>query len=306
MSNVLIMDDSKQIFKLDKEILLFKIKPSSLNKSSALPFAKSGQMRQRSEENLTITNLTSNYLAFRVKTTKKDNYSVNPTYCILFPNENKLISFIFYYNLDSKLDSKGHKFKFEGFTIPESRKNENVKDLFNEYINKGIKVVGNTHKIYVQFSEENEEQQNNNESVNILLSNSNSTASLISNYTVAENSKPNPFLSDILKDNEKQNIKLSDIVEDKSAGMSVMEKNKEKFYNLKKEYNLLKEQFDNLKRNEELLNKRIYNEKNKKIPTEGSVKFNYKVPEKKEEKLSINKLIVFFVLSFLVGFYLIK
>ena len=296
----LIMDVSKEIFKLNKDILLFKINPLNFNKLSSYSSQHSpDHLQPLSEEEIIITNLTSEYLAFRIKTTKKENYAVNPTYCIISPNENKVINFLFYNKPGRRLDSKGHKFKFEGFIIPESRKNEDIKVLFNDYIKKGIKVVGNSQKRYVRFSE------GNNEETNSLL---NSTRSVLSNYTVAENKKQNTLLNDIIKENENENedIKLSDVIENKNDGGSIMEKNREKYESLKKIYNSLKEEVDNLKRNEELLNKRIISEKNQKKPTQGSVKFNYRVPESKEQKLSMNKLIGFFLVASLVGFYLAK
>ena len=69
---------------------------------------------------------------------------------------------------------------------------------------------------------------------------------------------------------------------------------------------MLKEQVDNLKRNEELLNKRIINEKKRKNSSQGSNKFNYKIPTFKEEKITMNTLIGIFVISIFIGFYLVK
>ena len=298
MSRDLIMDLSKEIFKINKDILLFKIYPLNINKFAFFSSNNSSENKQPlSEEEIIITNLTSEYLAFRVKTTKKEYYSVNPTYCFISPNEQKVINFAFYNKLGAKLDSRGHKFRFEGFIIPESRKNEDIKDLFKDYIKKSIKVVGNSKKLNVKFSE------GNNQDNNSLL---NSNRSILSNYTVAENKKQNKLLNEIIKENEEDNIKMSDVLENKNDGGLILKKNKEKYESLKKEYNSLKDHVDNLKRNEELLNRRILSEKNQKKPTQGSIKFNYKVPEIKEKKLSMNKLIAFFLIASLVGFYLVK
>ena len=261
MSHDLIMDTSKEIFKLNKDILLFKINPSNQLKLSSHSSLQSSNLKPISEEDITVTNLTSDYLAFRAKTTKKDNYTVNPTYCVIPPNENKILNILLYNMIGQNLDSKGHKFKFEGFIIPESRKDEEVKDIFKDYIQKGIKVIGNSQKRYVKFSEEN-------------------------------NDGPSPIVEE--KDEEKFGIDNN------------KENNKEKFEQLKNEYNMLKEQVDNLKRNEELLNKRIINEKKRKNSSQGSNKFNYKIPTFKEEKISMNTLIGIFVISIFIGFYLVK
>ena len=290
------MDVSKEIFILNKEILLFKINSnqSILSSHSSL---HSSDLKPLSEENITVTNITSEYIAFRAKTTKKDNYTVNPTYCVIPPNQSQVLNIILYNKSHGKLDSKGHKFKFEGFIIPESKKNEIVKNLFQDYIQQGIKVVGNSQKRYVQFLEENNEENN------LLIK---SSGSIISNYTVAEDKKNNKLLNEKIQENIDENIRLSDIVEGKNDLNYGMNNNKKIFEELKKEYNMLKDQFDNLKRDEEILNKRIKNEKNIKNPSQGSNKFNYKIPISKEEKISMNKLIGIFIISVFVGFYLIK
>ena len=291
------MDVSKEIFTLNKEILLFKINPSTQSKLSSLSSVHSTDLKPLSEESIIVTNITSEYIAFRAKTTKKDNYTVNPTYCIIPPNESQVLNIILYNKSGGKLDYKGHKFKFEGFIIPESIKDEEVKNIFKDYIQQGIKVVGNSQKRYVQFSEENKD-------VNNLLAKS--TGSFMSNYTVAQDKKINTLLKEKLQANEEDNIRLSDIVEGKNNLAYGMDNNKKIFEKLKNEYNMLKDQFDNLKRNEELLNKRIINEKNIKNSSQGSNKFNYKIPMPKEEKISMNKLIGIFIISIFIGFYLIK
>ena len=298
MSKDLIMDVSKEIFTLNKEILTFKINQSNLSRLSSHSSIHSGNLQPLSEEDISITNLTSEYLAFRTKTTKKENYAVNPTYCLIPPNGNQVLNFVFYNKSAEKLDPKGHKFRFEGFIIPESQKNEEVKNLFQEYIKSGKKVVGNCLKRYVHFEE-------NDEDSNILRGSNNSIGTNnLSNYTIAEEQK-NSLLMDKIKEKD-ENVRISDIIEEKSGGRFGIENNREKLENLKREYNQLKEQVENLKRNEELLNKRIYNEKNKKNVHHGSDKFKFKVPEIKEEKLSRNKIIGIFLFSVLIGFYLVK
>lgn len=286
MSHELVMDVSKEIFSLNKEVLSFKINPQN-SKLSSHSSIHSGDIKPLSEENILVTNLTSDYLAFRTKTTKKENYAVNPTYCLIPPNCNQSLNFVFYNKSGGKIDPKGHKFKFEGFIIPESKKDEDVKKLFQENIKKGTKVIGNSQKRYVQFSEDNE----NNEEI-LRGSNNSLGSSSESKYTIPEN--------------KEDNLRISDIIEQKSGGRFGMDNNKEKYENLKKEYNQLKEQVDNLKRNEELLNKRIFNEKNKKNPYHGSEKFKFKVPEAKEEKIPRNQLISIFLFAVLIGFYLVK
>ena len=169
MSHELIMDLSKEIFKLDKDILTFEIGPSIESKLSMSSLSHhSTDLKPLSEEELCVTNLTSDYLAFRTKTTKKEYYSVNPTYFILPPNGNQIIKFLFYNQSGKEVDPKGHKFRFEGFVILESEKDEDLKELFKNYIKSGKKVVGNVAKRYVKIIKENKKQKglklnNNNE-----------------------------------------------------------------------------------------------------------------------------------------------
>ena len=192
MSHELVMDESKQIFKLDKETITFKIDSSNISKLSSMK--NSHQFQALSEEDIHITNITSEFIALRTKTTKKENYSVHPIYCVIPPNSTQSLNIILYYKAGVKLDSKGHKFRFEGFIIPESQKNNEVKELFNDYIQKGIKVIGNKQKRYVKFIEGNEEesQQDTNllkSSNNFLLNSNASIYSNINNYTMAEDKK---------------------------------------------------------------------------------------------------------------------
>ena len=146
--------DSSEIFKIDQDKISFKIKSNNLNTSSA-PIAVD-------ELKLNITNLTNNYLAFRTKTTKKSIYAVDPSHCIIPPNETKILKIIFYNVPGEKLDPKGHKFRFEGFTILENEKDLYAKDLFTKYINEGKKIVGNIKKKGVEFIYENEDEKKEN------------------------------------------------------------------------------------------------------------------------------------------------
>jgi hypothetical protein len=303
MSHELVMDLSKEIFKLDKDILTFEIGPSIESKLSMSSLSHhSTDLKPLSEEELCVTNLTSDYLAFRTKTTKKEYYSVNPTYFILTPNGNQIIKFLFYNQSGKEVDPKGHKFRFEGFIILESEKDEDLKELFQKYIKSGKKVVGNVAKRYVKIIKENEVLSQDSNST---LSNSN-----LSNYSDLNEPKQNTLLVDKIqqKQFEPQNLtKMSEIIMDKSGGQLGGNSNREKLEKLKNEYNILKEQVDNLKRNEELLNQRFENEKNKKNNTQVfSDKHKYKVPEIKEKKMTKNYLIGIFMFSVLVGFYLAK
>ena len=151
MSIEKLLDTPKEIFKLDKEILSFKVdenKIKSIKEKEAI-----------CEEEIIITNLTSDYLAFKTMTTKRTIYSVDPSYCIIPPKADQKLKIQLYNIPGEKLEPKGHKFRFEGFTILESEKDSDAKVLFNEYIKKGNTLVGNILKRNVQFAHEIEAMQ---------------------------------------------------------------------------------------------------------------------------------------------------
>ena len=309
MSHELKMNTSKELFKIDKDILTFIIDKSYYTSQKISQPHKI----MVSQEDLSVVNLTPNYLALRIKTTKKENYSVNPMYFIISPNGTQEVNFKLYLKSGQKPDAKGHKFKFEGFIIQESQKNEDVKFLFNDYIDKGIEVIGNVQKRNVIFKEESEQVfdfEDEKEDKTILRGKNNllgmSTQSI---YDYPDNTLQGSMTLKSIKESNDDIVNLgtsNSIFMDKNAILK-KENERQEFEKLKKEYNQLKEQVDNLRINEDLLNQRIKNEKNKRTNSSGLYdKFKYKVPEVKEKNYSKNFLIGVFVLSTLIGFYLVK
>ena len=303
MKRELIMDVSKEIFKLDREDLHFIINASTISKLSSV-ISHSSHFKPLSQTEVTATNLTSEYIAFRVKTNKKEYYAVDPTYTILTPNGKHTFQITYYNKPEKKIDSKEHKFRFEGFIIPEEKKNDPVKDIFQDYIKKEIKVSGNSIKLISKFTlEENIGEENLNfenkiepkkEDEKEILRNS--MISSASEYTIPDVQKS------ITEENN--SVRLSDLIINKDTKVEMSDK--ERLENLKKEYNKLKEEVDNLKMNEELLNKKKRNERNKKNIVPESEKFRFNLPEIKDKPFSRNILIGIFAFSALIGFYLIK
>ena len=160
MSVELNLDNSREVFKLDKEVLSFTL--NSENISEKEPSKTSINI----ENDLKVTNLTEDYIAFRVKTTKKLYYSVQPTYCIIPPKEQKTIIIKFFLKEGEIPKLHGHKFKFEGFIIQEDEKEKEAKNLFNEYTQKGEQVFGNCQKTFVQFSNNDEIESKNASKIN--------------------------------------------------------------------------------------------------------------------------------------------
>lgn len=107
------MSDSKELFTIDVNILSFTIPDKE-----GTPI----------ETSCNIHNITGDYIAFRTKTTKKEEYAVKPTHVIIAPNATITISFI---RNGSGLDPTGHKFKFDSMVISPDDKDKDPKTLFN-------------------------------------------------------------------------------------------------------------------------------------------------------------------------------
>ena len=88
---------------------------------------------------------------YQAKTTKKDVYTLNPTYLLLKPGNNSEIKFI--YNIkDLNEGPEKHKFKFEGIIVPDEVINKDVKTIF-DYISKNkVCVIGCVLKRNVLFN----------------------------------------------------------------------------------------------------------------------------------------------------------
>jgi hypothetical protein len=153
MSLETLMDSSQEIFQLNKDIISFKINKKDL-KANDEPISIS-------EDEIKVTNITNDYIAFLIKTNKKKTYAVDPSHCIIGPKEIKTLIFTLYNIKGEELDPKKHKFRFEGFIIPENEKNIEAKDLFNSYISDGKKIIGNLKKLNVKYIYEEEKEDQN-------------------------------------------------------------------------------------------------------------------------------------------------
>lgn len=197
MSSELIIDNSSQIIGIDRGILVFKINQEYLSEKVIQP----GKSYLISVCDLYVTNLTSENLALRVRTTKRLSYKVDPTYSIVLPNQKKFIRIYFYTRLNEKIDAKGHKFKFEAFIIKDQiPTDKNVKDFFMEFINKKIPVKGSSICKNVIFIDDNNYSIPNDEDDNNLLLTS-LAESQISQFSNTLNSNNNNLFSSALIDN---------------------------------------------------------------------------------------------------------
>ena len=165
------LDSSSQIIKSsNNNILIFKINTNLLtgiNKNINITSIKS---HITSITNIKIENLSHNYVALRVRTTKKFYYAVDPIYTIISPKSTKSIRIQYNSQPNEEITSIGHKFRFEGFIIDDKEKNtKNILGLFQQYIKSQKLVKGNIIKKNVIFVDENNKviTSKNNKIINL-------------------------------------------------------------------------------------------------------------------------------------------
>jgi len=147
MFSELKIDTSSQIIKLNNRSLVFKINQKTLSEKLKTEKEKNNSNKYIliSECFIKIENISANYVALRIRTTKKYCYSVEPTYSIIAPNTFEKVKILYYIKPGEEINSQGHKFRFEGIIIPQKEKNtKNIFGLFQQYIQKGILVKGNS------------------------------------------------------------------------------------------------------------------------------------------------------------------
>jgi hypothetical protein len=285
---------------------------------------------------LMVSNLSSEYLAFRTKTTKKKYYSVFPSYCVISPNEKQKIDFSFYIKEGEKVSNEGHKFRFEGFVISSEEKDQDPKLLFNNYISKKIPVNATIYKSGVKFIEK--ENNINNNDKNLITGNHLSSNSLgfmsdksfqhqDDSSLISKTSKENPLLSTVDKNKltEKLNEKNSnfDLHNREFGTPKIKKKNSSKkllyefggpkteeemnafLNNLKVEYYKLKNELDILMNNYYNLRNHVdLEENNQDVLKEENIKNNYPSYNSKEIKLSQSICLILFLFGVIIGFYL--
>ena len=165
------LDSSSQIIKSsNNNILIFKINTSILTAKNKNINITSNKSHSTSITNIKIENLSYNYVALRVRTTKKFYYAVDPIYTIISPKSTKSIRIQYNSQPNEEITSIGHKFRFEGFIIDDKEKNtKNILGLFQQYIKSQKLVKGNIIKKNVIFVDENNKviTSKNNKIINL-------------------------------------------------------------------------------------------------------------------------------------------
>ena len=230
MSAELLLDNSKEVFQLDKDVLSFKLDTEDLSEVIS-------KKLQKSENEVKVKNITDDYIAFRTKTTKKAYYLVDPVHCVIPPKGEQIVKISFSAKEGERIKIHGHKFRFEGFVIPEAEKDKNAKDIFNEYTQKGT-LPNSAHA---------------------------RTPSDISEYAVTDevdsnqNNENKTLLMDRIQSNEDQKTTLSDMLTGNSVG--TIQEEKKEVIEAKKEIEEVKEdKKEEINNNEVISNKKEVNE----------------------------------------------
>ena len=283
MSEEIIFDSSSPIITINQSSLVFKINQKNFQTQSQLP-QNSNSLFPLSQTEILLTNLTSSYVAYRSRITKKKFYQVEPSHMILPPNSNITIKITFFHNFSLPFPPQGHKFRFEGIMIPNNMKRTDAWKIYEEFSKNKTEVKGNSirkvaefvfdNNYKVKFSEENNKLEYSQSINNI--SDFNGTASIYTNALGKSNERP----SRISLKNMKKNLE------------GVYRGEAFDFMKIQNEYN------DNLKELNDL--KQKINELNAKN------KFRYVVPDKDFSSVNKKMVILLFGVSFLLGFFLTK
>ena len=190
------------IFQITPERLIFNLDTDNISELS------SNTSKISKDIQIKIINVSNNFIAIKIKTTKKNNYIMSPSSEFLIaPKEEQEVNIRFKREENEKLKLKSHKVLFEGIEIKEEDKNLTVKELFNKYTKGENKVDIITKQLESEFFDNNG---------NSLLSMSN-TISKISNITninntnIDINNKDNNNNNNLNKINKCNDMNLIDL-----------------------------------------------------------------------------------------------
>ena len=167
------------IFQITPERLIFNLDTDNISELS------SNTSKISKDIQIKIINVSNNFIAIKIKTTKKNNYIMSPSSEFLIaPKEEQEVNIRFKREENEKLKLKSHKVLFEGIEIKEEDKNLTVKELFNKYTKGENKVDIITKQLESEFFD------NNGNSL-LSMSNTISKISNINNTNIDINNKDN-------------------------------------------------------------------------------------------------------------------
>jgi hypothetical protein len=290
MSSEIIFDSSSPIITINQSSLVFKINQNYFQTQSQIEVPPN-TLSPLSHTELLLTNLTSSYVAYRARITKKKYYSVEPSHMVLPPNSNITIKITFYHNFKLPFPPKDHKFRFEGIVIPNNMKRMDAWKIYEEFYKNNTEVKGNSIRKIAEFIfDDNYTQDFSEENPKLSFSQSinniddiNGTASIYTNALGVSNERP----SRISLKNTKKNLGRINKEEtvDPVKLKAECENMETEYNNNVKELNELKQKINNI------------TAKNK---------FRYVVPDINFSSVNKKMVIMLFAASFLLGFFLTK
>ena len=292
MSAEILLDTSSPVITINQSSLLFKINQNyfqnQLKNSNS-----SNTLYPLSQTEILLTNITSSYIAYRSRITKKKYYSVEPSHLIIPPNSNITIKITFYHNFRNTFPPEGHKFRFEGIVIPNNMKKMDAWKIYEQFSKDKTEVKGNSIRKVAEFIFDNNynpnfEEENKkidiSQSMNsINLNDFNGTASIYSNALGRSNERP----SRIALKNMKKNMR---------------DVNKEETFNPMK----LKDECEKLENDYNNYLKELNEIKQKINDLNAKNKYRYIVPDINFSSINKKMFFILFGVSFLLGFFLTK
>ena len=292
MSAEILLDTSSPVITINQSSLLFKINQNyfqnQLKNSNS-----SNTLYPLSQTELLLTNITSSYIAYRSRITKKKYYSVEPSHLIIPPNSNITIKITFYHNFRNTFPPEGHKFRFEGIVIPNNMKKMDAWKIYEQFSKDKTEVKGNSIRKVAEFifdnnynpnfDEENKKIDISQSMNSINLNDFNGTASIYSNALGRSNERP----SRIALKNMKKNMR---------------DVNKEETFNPMK----LKDECEKLENDYNNYLKELNEIKQKINDLNAKNKYRYIVPDINFSSINKKMFFILFAVSFLLGFFLTK
>ena len=290
MASDLLLDTSSPIITINQASILFKINENYL--SSQKNNSQKNVLIPISQNEIIITNITSNYVAYRTRITRKKYYAVEPSHLILCPNSNIKVQITFYFNPEEKFPPQ-HKFRFEGIIIPNNMKNKDPRNIFSDFAINKKEVKGNSIKKNVEFIFDNNYNYYPPSAENLLLKSSQTLNSVISdsNSSIYSNalgkSMERPSRISLRNKNKTGKLRSQKEVETIDP------------IKLKNEYDKLKNEYDNNVKELDIIKRKINNINSKN-------KYRYIVPDINYSSLNTKIIAILFGTAFFLGFYLTK
>lgn len=282
------MSSSKGIISINQNSLIFKINKTTLQSLQSLP---ENSLIPISETVITITNITSNYVAYRARINNRKYYTVEPTHSIIKPNSNINVKITFYFSPSLKFPPEGNKFRFDAVIIQDKFSERDPKKIFEEFESNKNEVKEESIKKICEFIYDNSYNyvSQDEDEIKLIKNLENSNKNLNIEESIYTNalgkSNENSQIYTFRKTNLKSSKKKVTIREESSQLKMECEKLNNDYEKYLKEFNGIKNKISNLS---------------------STNKYKYKIPNTEVSNINRKKIITLFCIFFLLGFYLTK